>query len=549
MAKLSQTEVNTVMGNLNNYLNAVSTGKDYSSGQYYTLAGYKSAVNDLQQYVSALKQYTNPEVVALAENATAAITKANSGYVPPLVEQPTTTAKPATTTATTTTPAKTATTTTAAKTSTALPSSVTYLNPSTKQNVTVARPSGTSDADWQKLMDGYTARFGNPTSTVAGTATTTSTPAATTSTATTSGTTGTASAAGTAALIKKVLAETNTKDLTNYTWWVNDPNKTAAYAQLQDIFSTPQKLADYVKTNGITNLQNTSWWSNYAQKDQAWQLISGSAATSTGTTGTASNTGTSNTGTSNTGTSNTGTNTGTASGTTGTTGTTNTTTTTDPAADIINNSDLLSPDIKALYNLIAANWSKGTQIDQQSLTDAFNQVKTSTIDPYFQQLAAEATDQIQTAYSNAQTNRALELQGETANSDQNIKTEQGNLESAGLTFSGEAGRQLGQSSAFGGKGLMGTFTDAQGLVPTQNSLVASKSAAAYQQSLQSLQRTAEESLGTTASTGLVPGITPLGNITGSIADTKAQTEYSRYQDLTTAAQERAAEAAPISPIA
>ncbi len=79
--------------------------------------------------------------------------------------------------------------------------------------------------------------------------------------------------AGAQELVKQMLLGNQTTDLQNNPAWANSPYKNEAWQMLQGMNSSPQALADLVKTLGITNVQNYSWWNSNPNKTEAWKLI------------------------------------------------------------------------------------------------------------------------------------------------------------------------------------------------------------------------------------------------------------------------------------
>lgn len=229
------------------------------------------------------------------------------------------------------------------------------------------------------------------------------------------------------------------------------------------------------------------------------------------------------------------------------------------ALDIINNSDLDAGQ-KMLFSQVVKDWDPNSEINVPNILTKFQEIRKTTIDPYFQEQSRVFIDQIQSAYTNLQQNRGLETQQEGIAADQNIRNAKADLEARGMTFSGEGIRQLGNQGAFAQPGQNpnnaipvqqqlpgGGF--AQGLVPQQNQIMASSSMLRYQKNLQDLQRSAEQTLGTEKSQGLIPGVTPLGNITqtAQLPNAKAQAEASTLSNLYSQAQQNYEQNKPIKP--
>lgn len=94
-------------------------------------------------------------------------------------------------------------------------------------------------------------------------------------------------------LVDKVFLER--KDVNNYnneSWWQGQDLATRqeAYNLIKKISSSPQELAKYVLSKGITNLQNYSWWTNNPYKQAAWNIIQQQQKTASGTSAGGGNT-------------------------------------------------------------------------------------------------------------------------------------------------------------------------------------------------------------------------------------------------------------------
>lgn len=229
------------------------------------------------------------------------------------------------------------------------------------------------------------------------------------------------------------------------------------------------------------------------------------------------------------------------------------------ALDIINNSDL-DPGQKMLFTEVVKNWDPNSEINVPNIITKFDEIRKTTIDPYFQEQSKIFIDQVSSAYKTMQQARGLEVEQEKTVADQNIRNTQADLEARGMTFSGEGVRQLGAQSAYARPGT--NFTSAtpiqqelpgggyaEGLIPQQNRIMSSSSAARYQKTLQDLQRQAETTLGTAKSQGLVPGVTPLGGIVQSaqLPGQKAQAEASTLSSLYNQAQQNWQQSQPLQP--
>ena len=177
------------------------------------------------------------------------------------------------------------------------------------------------------------------------------------------------------------------------------------------------------------------------------------------------------------------------------------------------------------FKTIMEQWDPATEINIPNILTSFDDLSKKTIDPYFQEQAMIAKDQVANELGFAQGERGRQLTAEQTTAEENIRGAKASLESRGMTFSGEAGRYLGPQSAYGGQQF------GEGLVPQQNALTASSSAARYQKSLQDLQRSAEMQLGTTGAAGLVPGVSQLGGVTGTMPQQQQQAKGSALTSL------------------
>lgn len=86
-------------------------------------------------------------------------------------------------------------------------------------------------------------------------------------------------------LIKEILiGGADLNNLQNNAFWSSNKNKVEAYPLLQEMFKDPTKLAQFVYSNGIQNLQDLPWWKNLpkAVKDSAWQQIQAMNAQASG---------------------------------------------------------------------------------------------------------------------------------------------------------------------------------------------------------------------------------------------------------------------------
>ncbi len=94
------------------------------------------------------------------------------------------------------------------------------------------------------------------------------------------------------------------------------------------------------------------------------------------------------------------------------------------------------------------------------ILNALGELKKTQTDPYYSQLIAQAQMDVTGSINRMYEDRIRQLQSESFNLAENIRGAQKGLEASGMTFSGDAIRQLGTLAAFG----QGT---AEGLAPAQ----------------------------------------------------------------------------------
>ncbi len=154
---------------------------------------------------------------------------------------------------------------------------------------------------------------------------------------------------------------------------------------------------------------------------------------------------------------------------------------------------------KRLIDTLVKAYPKGVEVDPQEILDTFKQVEEETIDPYFKELTRTAAEDFKDTYERQQEMRELAKEEEEMQAQQDVREMKRQLEKQGLTFSGEAVRQLGQKSAYpqeGAGGVPEQTKDLEGRVPALNRLRASSSEARYEQQTQELGRKAEDYMGT-----------------------------------------------------
>jgi len=184
------------------------------------------------------------------------------------------------------------------------------------------------------------------------------------------------------------------------------------------------------------------------------------------------------------------------------------------------------------------------------ILDALNKIKEGQIDPYYKQIISQAQNDVVTAINRQYEDRIRQLQTESYNLAENIASTQKTLESRGMTFSGEAIKQLGTLSAFaaprpesvtptqlGQAGQPLTMTPEQmgleGDVNMQNRLFAEGSRSNFNRTLEDIGKEALRTLGTTGVAGLglpeqASGTTPT---TGTLEYDYANQLQNTYQNL------------------
>lgn len=203
--------------------------------------------------------------------------------------------------------------------------------------------------------------------------------------------------------------------------------------------------------------------------------------------------------------------------------------------DILKNSGL-DAGAQALFSEALRGWNPEQEINVKNVLDTFNKVKSETIDPYFAEQANIFMDQIKSTEAYTNQARQMELEGEKVTADQNIRGTQNDLEARGMTFSGQAVDQLGNASTYGTQQgqppqswQIGNAPE--GKVNQANRLMSSSSAARYQKGLQDLQRNVETTLGTAKAQEVMPGVAPIGNVSGALNQQKNAQYANTVSDL------------------
>lgn len=231
-------------------------------------------------------------------------------------------------------------------------------------------------------------------------------------------------------------------------------------------------------------------------------------------------------------------------------------------------SGLITAEQAASFRAVLKDWDPEQDINVENILSRFEEIKTNTINPEFQNIVtATALD-----FFNAKEAQALqgemELSQEAFASGERIRQARGELERRGLTFGGEGVRQLGELAAIGRPGgesaipeqqaLVGppgageTFAETplgmfrEGNVNFQNRLISSSSALKRSQEAQNLARSAESTLGTEAARGLgIQGAELAGGQRGSIEQTRLQTLGTTLSGLIDQARTNVSQSNPI----
>jgi len=181
---------------------------------------------------------------------------------------------------------------------------------------------------------------------------------------------------------------------------------------------------------------------------------------------------------------------------------------------------------KSLEDLVVEAVNDPNATDQDIL-DALEKIKTGQVDPFYKQLIQQAQDDVIGTINYEMEQRVFELQQQSYMLAENIRQTQQDLEAKGMTFGGEAIRQLGTLSAFAqatpeglpapSKAKELTMTPEQmgieGIAPMKGRLMAESSKAKYQKKMEEIAKNALRYLGTEgiAGTGLeqyLPAGTP-----------------------------------------
>jgi len=320
-------------------------------------------------------------------------------------------------------------------------------------------------------------------------------------------------------LVDRALLSNETTDLGNKPWWTAEDQATreGAFNELQRITSSPQAMADYVKSKGLTNLQNYSWWRDSQFKQDAWKLIENSQPGAAGTADTA----------------------GVApvtpgvDGAPGAAGSLSTDESYQRALkELEANPDfqVLPPSLQDLYRTALKNYDYNKEVNIQGVLDEFERIKTQTIDPRFSQEIEKFTGDLRSQVDFMAQEREMALETERANAGLSIRQAKEGLAKSGMTFTGKAIEDLGAESAYAQEGDSAIPTQTpfgglfyEGNVNQQNRLMSSSSSLRYKRALEQLGQQAEGVLGGQQAAALnIPGFTPSGTLPGTVEDQKQQ---------------------------
>lgn len=272
------------------------------------------------------------------------------------------------------------------------------------------------------------------------------------------------------------------------------------------------------------------------------------------TTGSSANGGTNGTSSNQTGTSGT-----TSSGTTNG-GSTASTTAIDPEAQarvlaVLNkylNDGIIDSGTYQFFKAAADAWDPAQQVDFANILNTFETIKNSDINPYFTEQANLFISDLETNRKYLEDTNALQKTQTTQDLQKLKETTQKNLASTGQMFTSEGAKQLGERSAYAVEGTpqaaasplptISAFAGQTGELQKQKTAAVSANDLRYQKSLQDLQHQAEATLGTAKATGLVPGATMTGGITGSLEEQRKSAQASALSGLYSKQQRQNVEA-------
>jgi hypothetical protein len=166
---------------------------------------------------------------------------------------------------------------------------------------------------------------------------------------------------------------------------------------------------------------------------------------------------------------------------------------------------------------------------EEEIMEALEKIKTEQVDPYYKQLIGQIQSDTVEEINRTYEARVRELEAQSYNLAENIKNTQANLESRGMTFSGQAVEKLGALSAFAQPAAVQpgvekpqelTMTPEQagleGSTLQANRLMAESTTARYQQRMKDIKDIALRKLGTEGMAGLgIEGTSDLPQTTGT----------------------------------
>ena len=196
------------------------------------------------------------------------------------------------------------------------------------------------------------------------------------------------------------------------------------------------------------------------------------------------------------------------------------------AMAIIDADPNLTPDQKQMMKDVVNAYAGGSALDNQAILDAFQKVKTTTIDPHYADLANQAIYSFKTniADLNAQRQRDLQTEREA------LGSKEGGL------MNSRAAEQVGSLASvvpFGG-----SIPQA---IANQDKLINTDTQQRYLENVRGQYNTAEQALGTQGIAGITglpntPAYTPIGGVTGSLNTERTQ-EYGSTLDKLQANQQ------------
>lgn len=343
--------------------------------------------------------------------------------------------------------------------------------------------------------------------------------------ATSSQSTGTMSAQS---MARKALLDNSTTNLNSLTWWNSQPQnvRQQAYDILQQTLNSPQALANFVEQNGITNLQSYSWWNSNQNKNEAWNILQGGGQQQSNQQ---QQSGQQQQSSQNNQQSSQGQSQATAEDK-------------QALANAIGVLDGYLADgsidqgTYLLFKKAIENWTPDQEVNIPNILSTFDEMTKSEIDPYFTEQANIFKDSLEREVAFLQANKqAADIERDYQYEQLTDDTRE-DLARRGLTFSGEAVKKLGNEGAYATKGTqnvsMPTFSSfGEGEIQRGKRVAVSDAELRYNKSLTDYGRQAETTLGSDASKSLVPGVTQLGGVKGSLEREKTQAKGSLLTNL------------------